>query len=63
MKLKDYKFPRGPVFTQVDWDVYDNYISEGFSNIEISGMLLDKRTGKKISKTSFYRALKRRWSH
>lgn len=50
----------GRMFAQVDWNVYDEYVEQGFSNFDILPHLFDKRTGKNISIAAFYRALKRR---
>jgi DNA invertase Pin-like site-specific DNA recombinase len=45
---------------EIDWKEYDEYKKMGASISFIQKKVVDKRTGKKISKSAFYKAVKNR---
>jgi len=45
---------------EVDWKEYDKYYNLGLSTNAISKIIKDKRTGKKISSSALYKAVKER---
>jgi len=54
------KLPMNRPSIEIDWAEYDEFIKNGASISFICKKVVDKRTGKKISRSAFYKAVKNR---